>query len=124
MNNKKYSKNTLAKPNVYTPWLMQFTKPKGPTPKKLSDAQFYMQHPYFIKKFTAEFNRQVNDKDTPATLLLDLQNKVVKELFMQESEGVQESQRRENQDAHNELTAEYNVGLKGAPPVDQDGQDA
>ena len=72
MNNKKYSKNTLAKPNVYTPWLMQFTKPKGPAPKKLSDAQFYMQHPNFIEKFTAEFNRQVNDKDMPAALLLDL----------------------------------------------------
>jgi len=48
----------------------------------------------------------------------------MKELFMQESEGVQESQRRENQDAHDELTAEYNVGLNSTPPVDQDGQDA
>jgi len=57
--------------HVY-PWLAQFTKPKGPAPKKLSDAQFYMQHPNFIEKFTADFNRQVNDKDMPAALLLDL----------------------------------------------------
>src|SRR5882724_8521725 len=124
MNNNKYSKNTLSKLNVYTSWLVQFTKPKGPAPKKLSDAQFYMKHPNFIEKFTAEFNRQVNDKDTPTTLLLHRRNKVAKELFMQESEGGQESQHQENQDAHNELMAEYNVGLKGTPPVYQDGQDA
>jgi len=60
----------------------------------------------------------------PAALLLDLRNKVVRNSLCRSPEGVQESQHQENQDAHDELMAEYNVGLKGAPPVDQDGQDA
>src|SRR5258705_4687988 len=76
MNNRKYSMNTLAKPNIYAPWLSQFTKPKGPAQKKPSDAQFYMQHSSYIDKFTPEFEHQVEEKETPAALQLDLRNKV------------------------------------------------
>jgi hypothetical protein len=65
MNHKKYSKNNLTKPNMYTPWLMQFVKPKGPAPKKLSNAQYYMNHPTSINKFTTEFEHQVAENDTP-----------------------------------------------------------
>ena len=113
----------LAKPNIYTLWLLRFTKPKGPTPKKPSNAQFYMQHSNYINKFTAKFKCQVEEKEIPAALQLDLQNKVTKELFDQEPGMVQESLCHENQDSHNELTATYNTVLKDAPPIDQEGQD-
>ena len=82
-----------------------------------------MQHSDYINKFTPEFERQVEEKETPAALQLDLRNKVAKELFDQEPEMVQESLRRENQDSHDELIAAYNAALKGAPLVDQEGQD-
>jgi len=82
-----------------------------------------MNHPDYIDKFTTEFDRQVEEKETPAILQLDLRNKVAKELFHQEPEDVQQSLHQENQEAHDELTAEYNAALKGAPPVDQEGQD-
>jgi hypothetical protein len=121
--NNKYFKNMLTKPNVYTPWLSQFTKPKGPAPKKPSNAQVYMHHPNYIEKFTVEFDHQVEDKGMPATLQLNLRNKVAQELFCQELQVIQESLCQENQDAHDELTAEYGAALKGAPPVDQEGQD-
>jgi hypothetical protein len=82
-----------------------------------------MRHPNHIDKFTEEFERQVEEKETPAALQIDLRSKVAKQFFVQEPESVQQSLRQENQGVHNELTAEYNAALMGAPSVDQAGQD-
>jgi hypothetical protein len=123
MNNWKYSKNTINTPNIYTLWLAQFTKLKGPAPKKPSNAQFYMRHLNHINKFTEECEHQVEENETPAALQINLRNKVVKQFFVQEPESVQQSLRQENQEVHNELMAEYNTALKGTPSVDQVGQD-
>jgi len=124
MNYRKYSKDTLAKSKAYTPWLTQFTKPKGPTSKKPSNPQFYLNHPMYIDKFTKEDECQVEDRGTPTALQLNFCNKIIKDLLSEKPENIQEAMHQENQEAHNELTADYAATLKGAPPVDQEGQDA
>ena len=50
-------------PNIDTLWLSQFTRPKGPAPKRPSNAQFYMQHSSYIDKFTPKFERQVEEQE-------------------------------------------------------------
>jgi len=75
-----------------------------PHPKEVSDAQFYMQTRN-LSKVHWQSSIISNDKDMPAHFCLTYETSC-EGLFMQESEGVQESQNQENQDAHDELMAE------------------
>jgi hypothetical protein len=78
--------------NIFGPWLTSLRKPIGPAPKAIPDHQFYMSHPLYRDKVTAEYNALYPHSGNNA---IKDQNSVATVLLRKEPVEVQEALRRE-----------------------------
>ena len=114
-------KKTVVK-NPYAKWLERFRKPTSLPPKKPSVPQFYMHQTDFVGKVTAAFKAWCEAENTPKSHWLALCNDIVKELFSQELEEIQDVVKKALNMLHNELLSDYNKCLKGVPSANPNDQ--
>ncbi|KAJ6499894.1 hypothetical protein DFH09DRAFT_1336300 [Mycena vulgaris] len=88
-----------------------------PPPKRLADYQFYLQHPNFKGRVSAQFSEE-HGEDLPRGKQLALRCEIAKRLLGEEEEDVKQRLKEELDEAHEKDMQEYEDGAEGLPSVD------
>jgi hypothetical protein len=107
--------------NPWTPWLARLRRPDDKSPKRITDYQFYMQHPDFKERVATTFH----DKhwDAPRAERLARRCEVAREMFQAELEEVKTRIREEAKEEHEGEVRRWQDAIDGLPsmdPVDQE----
>jgi hypothetical protein len=98
--------------------LKQLRRPEGPPLKRISDHQFYMQHPDFRQKIMEVYTTQ--HADTPKNQRLTVQCQIARTLLEEEGEDVKTRIREEATAEHRALLEQHNNEAEGLPSVDEE----
>ncbi|KAJ7106176.1 hypothetical protein C8R44DRAFT_886068 [Mycena epipterygia] len=103
--------------NPYFGFLAQMRKRSDePPPKRVSDYQYYLQHPDFKEKVAAQF--AIASDSEPKSKHLAIRCRVARELLAEESEEVRQQLKEEAKEVHEQEMAEYEEEDQGLLSVD------
>jgi hypothetical protein len=100
--------------NVFGPWLANLRKPVGPMPKGVNLNQFYMRHPQFKEKVTAEYNARYPRGPVGDTAIKE-RNRIAAEMLQKEPDEVREALKKEAADELKVAKERYEEARRGLP---------
>ncbi|KAJ6584554.1 hypothetical protein B0H19DRAFT_1249515 [Mycena capillaripes] len=107
--------------NPFASMLTQLRRPTMSAPRRLTNYQFYMQHPDYKEKVQSEFLVLGYDKK-PVSLHLNFRCKVAQNLLASESEKVKEDMKKGAAAEYKTLLVEHEEATEGSPSPREEDQ--